>query len=150
MEEAIEDLKSQKTPNFSATAKKYNIERTTLRRRFKGETVSYEEARSRSHRLLTNVQESVLIDYIHKLSDKELHPTPKIIQNLVEEFVRKPVGSRLVERFLKRHANELKNSYLRNIDHSRHVADNSRHFQHYLNTVRVLFFVLSCLYVQFD
>ena len=34
---AIADLNSQKTPNFGRTAKKYKIDRTTLRRRFKGE-----------------------------------------------------------------------------------------------------------------
>ena len=144
MEEAIEDLKSQEIPNFKATAKKYNINRTTLSRRFKGETVSYEEARSRSHKLLTNAQEEVLIDYIRKLSDRGLHPTPKILKNIVEEIVRKPVGLCWVKRFVARHKNELSSPYLRNIDHSRHVADNSKHFQHYFTIVRVLFRYRSC------
>lgn len=114
MEKAMEDLKSQEILNFSATAKKYSIDRMTLSRRFKGQTVSYEEARSRTHKVLTNAQEEVLIDHIRKLSDRGLHPTPHIIENLVVEFVRKPVGSRWVERFVKRHDNELKSSYLLN------------------------------------
>ena len=33
---AIEDLAKQLTPNFSGTSKKYNVDRTTLRRRFNG------------------------------------------------------------------------------------------------------------------
>ena len=99
IQHAINDLKSQKPPNYASTVKKYDLDRTTLMRRFKGESSSYSEARSRSHKLLTNGQESVLIEYIRKLSDRGLHPTPKILENLVVELVRKPVGGRWIERF---------------------------------------------------
>ena len=37
---AIADLKTQAKPNYDATAKKYGIDRNTLRRRFEGKTVS--------------------------------------------------------------------------------------------------------------
>lgn len=139
IEQAISDLRSQKPPKFAATAKKYNLERTTLMRRFKGESVSYSDARSRSNKLLTNVQESILIEHIRKLSDQGLHPTPRILENLVAELVRKPVGGRWIERFQKRYENELTSVYLRNIDHSRHIADNSKHFEHYFTVVRARF-----------
>ena len=36
--EAIADLKSQDRPNIAATARKYQLDRTTLSRRFRGET----------------------------------------------------------------------------------------------------------------
>jgi hypothetical protein len=39
IELAIADLESQTQPNFSATARKHNIQRTTLARRFKGESI---------------------------------------------------------------------------------------------------------------
>ena len=135
IEQAVSDLKSQKPPQYAAIAEKYNIDRTTLMRRFKGETVSYSEARSRNNKLLTNTQELVLIEYIRKLSDRGLHPTPRILENLVLELVRKPVGGRWIERFQKRYKNELASVYLRNIDQSRHIADNSKHLEHYFALV---------------
>ena len=64
IEQAINDLRSQELPNFTAASEKYNVHRTTLTRRFKGEALSYTEARSRSHKLLTNAEESVLLEYI--------------------------------------------------------------------------------------
>jgi len=37
----IGDLESQKKPNFTQIANKYNLHRTTLKRQFNGETTSY-------------------------------------------------------------------------------------------------------------
>lgn len=59
-------------------------------------------------------------EYIRKLSDRGLHPTPRILGNLVLELVRKSVGARWIERFQKRYENELASVYLPNIDQSRH------------------------------
>ena len=47
IEAAIADLESQKAPNYAATAKKFDIDRKTLIRRYKGETVSNSKAYSR-------------------------------------------------------------------------------------------------------
>lgn len=143
IEEAISDLKSQTSLNYAATAKKYGLERTTLMRRFKGESVSYSEARSRSNKLLTNAQESIVIEHIRRLSGRGLHVTPKILENLVQELVGQPIGGRWVERFRKRHEHELTSVYLRNVDQSRQIADNSRHFEHYFAIVRGPFLVIS-------
>ena len=136
---AIDDLISQEVPNVRSTAKKHNIHRSTLQRRFNGETVSHSEARSRSAMLLTNAQESVLIEHINELSACGLHPTPQMLDNLVVEIIGHSIGERWVERFCKRHGNKLISVYLRNIDQARHIADNSRHFQHYFNTVSSYF-----------
>jgi len=105
-------------------------------RRFKSESVSYNEARSRSNKLLTNAQESVLIEYIRKISNQGMHATPKILENIVVELVRKPVGGRWIERFIKRYENELASVYLRSIDQSRHIADNSTYFEHYFTLLQ--------------
>ena len=133
---AISDLESQEVPNVTQTAQKYNLQKTTLMRRFKGETVSRTEAHSRDKKLLTSAQEMVLISHIRKLSDQGLQPTPKILENLVVEIVGHAVGGRWVERFQKRYEDELASIYQRNIDQSRHIADNSRHFEHYFAIVR--------------
>ena len=136
---AIDDLNSQEVPNVNATAQKYNLVQSTLQRRFTGQTTSRHEGRSRSLMLLTDAQESTLIEHINKLSARGLHPTPQMLENLVVEIIKRPVGERWVERFYKRHSNELASIYLRNIDQSRHIADNSRHFQHYFDQVSVFF-----------
>ena len=39
IDQMIDDLKSQKIPNYSMKVKKYAVNCTTLRRRFKGETL---------------------------------------------------------------------------------------------------------------
>ena len=40
IELALDDLKSQKKPNYSAKARKFGVEHTTLAKRFQGKTVS--------------------------------------------------------------------------------------------------------------
>ena len=140
---AISDLESQESPNFTIVAQKYDLDRTTLIRRFKGKSVSYSEARSRSNKLLTNAQESVLIEYIRKISNQGMHATPKILENIVVELVRKPVGGHWISRFIKRYENELESVYLRSIDQSRRIADNSTYFEHYFTLVRPV-----CLFVN--
>ena len=113
---AIDDLDSQKALNVTATAKKYKIDPSTLWRRYNGRTVSHAEARSRSTMLLTNAQESVLVEYINKLCTRGMHPTPQIVESLVIEMVGHSIGEHWVERFCKRYENELKSVYLRSID----------------------------------
>jgi AraC-like DNA-binding protein len=79
---AIADLESQERMNFKETAKKWNLDRTTLARRFRGETGSNQDATSYARRQLTDVQEKTLIEYINKLSNRGLPPTPQIVKNL--------------------------------------------------------------------
>ena len=100
---AIDDLNSQDAPNVRSTAKQYNVHRSTLQRRYNGQTTSYDEAHSRSLKLLTNVQESIFIEYVNKLSTRGLHPTLQMFENLVVEFVNKFIKKRWIERFCKRH-----------------------------------------------
>ena len=73
---AIADLDSQERVNYSATAKRWNLERTTLARRFRGETVLNREVNSYARQQLIDIQENTLIGYINKLSDRGLPPTP--------------------------------------------------------------------------
>ena len=44
-EAAIAELRSSNNAKFATVAKKYNIERTTLMRRFKGQTASMEQTK---------------------------------------------------------------------------------------------------------
>ena len=87
IELAITDLESQAQPNFSTTAQKYDVKRTTLARRFKGESVSRQDAVSYTSKALTNTEEEVLVRYINELNARGLPPTPQIVKNLAEEIV---------------------------------------------------------------
>ena len=142
---AISDLKSQKKLQYAKTARKYNIERTTLMRRYKGQTASYQEARSIHQRLLTNAQEEVILDHISKISARGLPPTPQILQNLVVELVQHDIGERWVRRFCQRHKNRIASIYLKGIDNSRKVADNSRYFEHFYTNVRGFYLAVFLL-----
>ena len=87
---AITDLESQERVNYAATAKKWNIDRSTLSRRHRGETGSNQDANSYARRQLTDTQEKTLIQYINKLSNRGLPPTPQIVKNLAEEICNNP------------------------------------------------------------
>jgi hypothetical protein len=90
---AISDLESQKKPQYAQVARKYNIDRTTLMRRYKGLTVSKRQAASIHRKLLTDAQEEVLLDHISTLSSRGLPPTAQILRNLVVEIVKHDVES---------------------------------------------------------
>lgn len=135
----ISDLKTQAKPNFSSTAIIYEIDRRTLQRRFQGKTASTTMAHLETQGLLDAAQEKILVERINMLSARGLPPTPAMIQNLVQELIKGPVGEHWVNRFINRHNNELASVYLESIDYARRVADNSRHFSHYLMLVSVFF-----------
>ena len=61
IEKAINDLKLQKSPNIRSTALKYGVHHETLRKRFKGITLSQAEY-YKTRQLLSNTQERVLIN----------------------------------------------------------------------------------------
>ena len=148
IEQAISDLNSQKVPNIRATAKKYNVVHSTLLHHFNKQTVSRNESQSKSNMLLTNAQESALIEYLNKLSTHGLHPTPQILKNLVVEIVKHFVGERWIEHFYKHHNDMIQSIYLRSIDQAKYVINNSKHFQNYFNQVCIQYSII-CLYLAY-
>jgi Tc5 transposase DNA-binding domain len=88
---AIEDLLSQPVPKFVATAEKYAVNITTLRRRFNGTQVSCRQAHELSHNRLTPVQEEVLIGWIDEFTEQRMPPTSQLVKNFAEELVGGPV-----------------------------------------------------------
>jgi hypothetical protein len=85
---AIADLKSQDRSNIAATARKYQVDRTTLSRRFRGETGTIQDAIFYSRKQLTTTQEETLIEYVNKLNDRDFPPTPQILKNIAESIVK--------------------------------------------------------------
>ena len=84
--EVVADLDTQEVPNIKATAEKYGITRKTLENRWKGKSVSIEEAVSIHRQCLTNSQEQALVELINKLTERRMPLTTVIVKNLIEEI----------------------------------------------------------------
>ena len=150
IELAIADLESQDRPNYAATAKKWQIDRSTLSRRHRGVTGTKEDQYSYSVKALTDIQESVLVQCINDLSARGLPPTPQIVKNLAEELANKELSHNWVGRFIERKKKVLKSIYLTTMDHKRKIADNSRYYEHFFENVSLFFScVLSLLRILF-
>ena len=87
IDDAIAYLKAQDMPNYAAAARIYDVQPTTLRRRFLGLTTSRAAASAEHHQLLNTAQEKVLLDYIDKMTARYIPPTPQIVQNLATELL---------------------------------------------------------------
>jgi hypothetical protein len=123
LELALLDLGKQSIPNFSSTARKFEVDRTTLRRRFDGSQQSFRSAREETHQCLTLAQEEALISFINKLTERSLPPTSQIVQNVAEELCGKPVNKNWVGQFTKRYSDRLHAGYIRTIDSKRARAE---------------------------
>jgi hypothetical protein len=86
IEAALTDLEAQDHRNIAATAKRWEVKRETLSKRFRGVTGPNQDATLYARRQLTDIQEKTLIQYINKLSNQGLPLTPQIIKNLTEKI----------------------------------------------------------------
>jgi hypothetical protein len=137
IEAAIKDLKSQERVNYSKTAKKWQVERTTLRRRFKVKQRSYQVYHSEVTQCLSNAQEEALIRQINNLTDRGIPPTSRIARNLAEEITGKAVGKNWHANFIRRQKKRLKSLYMRNIDNMRKKAEYEPSFRLFYEQVSI-------------
>ena len=142
IQEALADLRTQEKPNFTDTAKKYNIVRSTLTRRFNGETTSMEECISMHRQALSRSQENALLDLINRLTDRNLPPTPRIVKNLAEEIRGCAVGKNWTASFIERHKAVLKSAYLRTIDNIRVKGEYTPAYELFYKQVKCYFALL--------
>ena len=119
IELAIADLNQQEIPKIMGTAKKFNLVESTLRRRWKGKTVSQHTASSLYKQRLTLAQEEQLIQQINTLTDRGLTPTSRMVRNLVKKTIRESVGKNWTGDFVRRYKDRFKSLYLRNINSQR-------------------------------
>ena len=135
IEAALAELDLLEKPNYSATAQKWQLDRRTLSRRHKGQTVSRAQANAEFNQRLTIEQEEVLIGHINKLTDRGIPPTSQMVKNLAEEIAGCPIGKNWVGGFVKRHSDQLKSHYLRTIDNCRKKAEYVPRFQEFFDCV---------------
>jgi Tc5 transposase-like DNA-binding protein/Psq-like protein len=136
IEQAISALKSGDCATITDAAKLYQVNRSTLSRRFNGKTVSRQEAASIYTRHLSNTQEQAIIAWINGLANRGLPPTPQMIRNEVQYVLKCDIGMNWVTKFCKRHSSTIISKYLKGIDKARYIAENEAHFNDYYQQVR--------------
>ncbi|KAH7552133.1 hypothetical protein BM1_08995 [Bipolaris maydis] len=119
---------------YRAAAKKFGVELTTLTRRHQNKTQSPAAAAAK-RQLLTPPQESELVKYIEKLSDRGLPPSRAIIKNYVAVIAEWEPSNSWVTRFLKRHNDVICIRKATGIDRDRHRADNPANYQSYFDLI---------------
>ena len=88
---AIESLGPGESINYTAIAKKYGVERSTLSRRHRARThARVDEGINR--RKLSPQQEKELVSYIIRLTQRGLPPTRAMIQNFAASIARTSVS----------------------------------------------------------
>lgn len=140
---ALAALESGESENIAEIARNYDVDRTTLWRRYRGITES-RAVRDAQQQLLTEQEESELVEYINELTNKGLPPTHQMVRNFAAEIAKSVPGKNWVERFLQRHIEELLSSYLEGLDLSRKKSENYEGYQQYFKQVRDLLRTLKC------
>jgi uncharacterized protein YoaH (UPF0181 family) len=132
---ALQDLRLSDKPNISATAKLYNVDRSTLSRRHRNVTnpkpICHEK-----EQLLSHQQEQDLVEYINKLTEKGLPPTTAMVRNFAEEIAGKRPGNSWSQRFCTRHTDVLSRGYLNTIDAQRKGADMRASYEYYFTLLK--------------
>jgi hypothetical protein len=144
MDAALAELDLSDTLNYATVAKKHNVHPSTLRRQFLKETRSKEDFLSDSKRLLTNAQETFLLNYIDRQSQRGLYLTPRILQNIVEEVLQRHINKNWAASFCKRHQYRITSRYLNGFDRARHVAESAENISHFFDNVSILD-IIRCL-----
>jgi Tc5 transposase DNA-binding domain len=150
LELALTELREQAIPKPEPIARKYDVNITTLRRRFAGTQQSRNDARDETHKRLTKVQEETLISLISDFTERHIPPTSQLVKNFAEELVGGPVGKNWVGRFTARNKDKLHGAYLRNLDASRAKAENPANIKRFYDQVSyiiVYIIVYSLLYI---
>lgn len=134
---ALEHLKALEKLNYAATARMFETDETTLRRRFLGRTVSRQQRASEELQHLNPVQEEVLLGYIDRLTDKHIPPTTQIVRNLAEELLGHSVGKNWAAGFCRRHKERIFSLYLPPLDRARVSTERPEVYEQFYMLVRV-------------
>ena len=92
IELALRDLRLQDKPNVSATARVYNVNRSTLTRRFHGDTNPARVVVQKSQ-LLHPQQEKDLVIFINKKTEQGIPPTTAMVRNCAEQLAKSRPGN---------------------------------------------------------
>jgi len=136
IEAALADLALQDSPNYTATAKKFNINRSTLSRRHRGKTAFVKESKQTTS-ILSNQQEKELIRYINKLTERGIPSFNAMIRVFAYNISGKQPGKNWSYEFVRRHSDILQSKFLQDADLERKKVDNAYQYQLYFDLVSV-------------
>lgn len=135
IDEALKFLKSSESINYAKTARRFNCDETTLRRRHQGKQRSRRDADDLYKSRLSKQQEQELIAYIHKLSSRGIPPTLTMIKNFAQDIAKIEVGRNWAYGFVKRHHGDLGCTWFDGFDIARRRADNTPRYKAYFELV---------------
>ena len=137
IEKALAYLESQKCPNYSKTALLFGVDRSTLSRRHRGVAGSKADKISNG-KLLSSQQETTLIEYINRLTDRGTPPTPAMIRNFATDIAGIAPSKMWLSRFVNRHREKLNSGFQLGFDLDRKKADNIYEYTLWFDLVSVL------------
>ena len=134
MDAALAELNSLKSLCIAAVARKHQVTRSTLSRRWKGITTITTQV-TEDRRFLNDQQEQQLLEHIRQLCDRYLPPTPVIVAEIPARLGGRSAGKNWFPRFVNRHKDELDSRYLNSLDLERHQADSVASFEQYYSII---------------
>ncbi|KAI0997984.1 hypothetical protein K3495_g10205 [Podosphaera aphanis] len=129
MDAALLELRSDSSLKVAEVARRYNVSRPALGRRFNLKSTSIVE-KQESQRLLNNQQEMEILKYIRRLSEHYLPPTACVIRNMASKLCGS-MPSKIGFRFIARHEHELGREFFDSIDLSRCKSESKISFANY-------------------
>jgi hypothetical protein len=138
LEEALKECDtfvSEDDIPWSKIADKHGVVRSTLTRKWRGETRSREE-QAVAQQKLTPQQEAELVKYIEELTARRIPPTREMIRNFASAVAQEPVSESWVTRFINRHAIHLISQYSTGMDADRHNADSFVKYKLYFDSLQ--------------
>ncbi|KAG9194058.1 hypothetical protein G6011_04093 [Alternaria panax] len=127
---AIEEIESRDEGEhftYSEVARRYGVDRRTLARRHQGKT----QPRELAHLSLHPQQETELIQYIKRLTERRLPPTITMIRSFASSLAGKEVSETWLSRFLNRNSSHLISRWQTAMDRKRHKADSGAKYSLY-------------------
>ena len=127
---AVREARECDNPVLSVIAKKHGVCRSTLSRRLNASAKS----RAKKHveqQLLSPQQEKSLVEYINRLTERGIPPTPMMVRTFAGGIAGKEPGKQWCQRFCKRWKDTITCQYLIPMDVARRKADSHHHYSSY-------------------
>ena len=131
---ALAQLKLDSNAKIAHFAKKFNVDRSTLSRRYNGVTQSV-AVRHQEQQLLSARQEEELVRYINQLTEQGLPPTIAMLYNFAVELSGRQPSKNWPHRFIKRHSDVLASGNLALLDISRKKANNWHEYRYWFTLI---------------
>jgi len=136
IETALADLALQDSFNYIATAKKFNINQSTLSWWHRDKTIFVKKSKQTTS-ILSNQQEKELIRYINKLIERDISSFNVMIRVFAYNISEKQSGKNWFYEFIQRHSNILQSKFLQDADLKWKKVDNAYQYQLYFDLVNV-------------